>query len=110
MLHTYKREGLALLDEILTKTEDILIHSKVATSEKNIHREIKEGFLLKTKTEALIQTISSMYHLILEIDALKTDALIWNNSQNPSPFLQQTKTNLARIKEEISKMHIDHNK
>lgn len=86
-----RQDGILVLEDILTTLEEILILSKVTANnkEKDVHREIREGFQLKTKTELLIAAVSILYDIILEIETEQESTLLWRNATIPSPYIKQ---------------------
>ncbi|KAI5187529.1 hypothetical protein NEHOM01_2248 [Nematocida homosporus] len=86
-----RREGIVALEEILLRTEEILklARIEISTDEKDIHREIKDAFQIKTKTELLISSLSTLYSAILEIESLQEESLLWSTTQPPSRAAKQ---------------------
>lgn len=101
-----RRDGLAQLEEILIKTEEILVLSRVTPTpyEKDIHREIKEVFQLKTKIEMLVSSVFSLYKTILEIEMTQYEYNLWKTSQFPSPAYLEEKEAQKALLEYLNKI------
>lgn len=82
-----RRDGIALLEDILVRIEEILILTRITPTqyEKDIHREIKEAFQLQTKLELLVSSLLTLYTTIVEIEAAKHEYKVWAAAQYPSP-------------------------
>ncbi|EIJ89008.1 hypothetical protein NEPAR06_0408 [Nematocida parisii] len=101
-----KQEGILMLEDILSTVEEILLLSKITMTnkEKDIHREIKEGFQLKMKTEQLIVTVSSLYKIILQLETHQECSKLWKESEDISPLVAQKRKNLEYLIEYLDKM------
>ncbi|KAI5191996.1 hypothetical protein NEMIN01_1780 [Nematocida minor] len=94
-----RQEGILILEDILSITEELLVLSKIAPNdkEKDIHREIKEGFQLKTKTELLVAAVSSLYDIILEIETDQESNRLWKKAEDKSPHIKQKTQNKQNL-------------
>ncbi|OAG29289.1 hypothetical protein NEDG_01362 [Nematocida displodere] len=94
-MDAFRRQGIALLEEILACVEEILTFSRVspATTEKDIHKEIREAFIMKTKTEALASSLVMMHSILLDIDTLADEGKRWKRVVHPSPLKKQNQKN-----------------
>lgn len=90
-----RQDGILILEDILSTLEEILILSKISKNpkEKDIHREIREAFQLKTKTELLIANISTLYRILIEIETEQEASILWKGATNPSPQIKQKAQN-----------------
>ncbi|KAI5172521.1 hypothetical protein NEFER03_1596 [Nematocida sp. LUAm3] len=98
-----RREGIAHLEDILTRAEEIISLFKVPSGaqEKSIHREIKEAFLIRTKTEALIRSLSQLHATISQIEEHQKEILLWAHSNYPSPLFLQRESDKKSLLNEL---------
>lgn len=90
-MRKHRQDGILILEEISSLLEEMLTLSKITVNnkEKDIHREIREVFQLKTKTEQLIAAVSSLYNIFLEIETEQESVLLWKESPTPSSQIKQ---------------------
>lgn len=94
-----RERGILLLEDILSLTEEILSCSKITVNdrEKDIHREIKEAFQLKTKTELLVSALSMVYSLIIEVETEAESQRLWKEAPEIAPQISQKKKNRIKL-------------
>ncbi|KAH9386604.1 uncharacterized protein NEMAJ01_1500 [Nematocida major] len=103
-----RQEGIACLEDILTLTEEILALSKITVDdrEKDIHREVREAFQIKTKTELLILSISTLYNTIIDVESYRECSRLWKESQEISPKILQQQKNRDMLRQYLENMNM----
>lgn len=95
------KEGLGYLREMLSLVGEVLLLARVTPNptEKDIHREIREAFSMRTKIEKLSELFLLLHKVLIGLHTQREEHRLWNHSLHPSPWRKEREKNKKLLKE-----------
>lgn len=101
-------EAYAHLEKILLEAEELLALCRIGKEggpeERDVHREVRERFLMRTKMESVAHSISSIYSILVRLKHMAHEDSYWARAPSISPYKAQKIKNKQALKRLLDSM------